>query len=180
MRSSSASQPRTQEVETPRQRIKFFLKRNFPSKTSFYKNDVLLTQRFIFFFKKSWNVHTTALMSNGNLLPALSFQRFFSPLGLFCFVYLSLPLPFMLSVIFFQMSSDTRCSFVLVVVTSCLFSQPHTHKTPWESPGKNTGAGCHFLLQGIFPTQGLNLCLLYGRFATEPLGKPNSSICNRL
>ena len=24
------------------------------------------------------------------------------------------------------------------------------------SPGKNTGVGCHFLLQWIFPTQGLN------------------------
>ena len=23
-----------------------------------------------------------------------------------------------------------------------------------ESPGKNTGVGCHVLLQGIFPTQG--------------------------
>ena len=31
---------------------------------------------------------------------------------------------------------------------------------PWDFPGKNTGVGCHFLLQGIFPTQGLNLCLL--------------------
>ena len=28
-------------------------------------------------------------------------------------------------------------------------------------PGKNTGVGCHFQLQGIFPTQGLNLCLLH-------------------
>ena len=27
---------------------------------------------------------------------------------------------------------------------------------PWDSPGKNTGVGCHALLQGIFPTQGLN------------------------
>ena len=27
--------------------------------------------------------------------------------------------------------------------------------------GKNTGVGCYFLLQGIFPTQGLNLRLLY-------------------
>ena len=27
---------------------------------------------------------------------------------------------------------------------------------PWDSPGKNTEASCHFLLQGIFPTQGLN------------------------
>ena len=30
---------------------------------------------------------------------------------------------------------------------------------PWTSPGKNTGVGCHFHLQGIFPTQGLNLGL---------------------
>ena len=26
----------------------------------------------------------------------------------------------------------------------------------WNFPGKNTGVGCHFLLQGLFPTQGLN------------------------
>ena len=31
---------------------------------------------------------------------------------------------------------------------------------PWDSPGKNTGMGCHALLQGIFPTQGSNLCFL--------------------
>ena len=27
-----------------------------------------------------------------------------------------------------------------------------------DSPGRNTGVGFHALLQGIFPTQGLNLC----------------------
>ena len=27
---------------------------------------------------------------------------------------------------------------------------------PWDFPGKNTGVGCHFLLQEIFPTLGLN------------------------
>ena len=32
---------------------------------------------------------------------------------------------------------------------------------PWNSPGKNTAVGCHFLLQGIFLTQGSNLCLLH-------------------
>ena len=32
---------------------------------------------------------------------------------------------------------------------------------PWDSPGKNTGVGCHALLQGIFLTEGLNLCLLH-------------------
>ena len=43
----------------------------------------------------------------------------------------------------------------------------------WDSLGKNTGVGRHFLLQGIFPTQGLNiglLCLLHwqvGSFTTS-------------
>ena len=27
---------------------------------------------------------------------------------------------------------------------------------PWNSPGKNSGVSCHFLLQGTFPTQGSN------------------------
>ena len=34
---------------------------------------------------------------------------------------------------------------------------------PWNSPSKNTGVGCHSLLQGIFPTQGLNPGLLHCR-----------------
>ena len=32
---------------------------------------------------------------------------------------------------------------------------------PWNSPGKTTGGGCHFLLQGIFPTQESNTSLLH-------------------
>ena len=34
--------------------------------------------------------------------------------------------------------------------------QPIRLLCPWDSPGKNTGMGCHALLQGIFLTQGLN------------------------
>ena len=34
---------------------------------------------------------------------------------------------------------------------------------PLDFPGRNTGVGCHFLLQGVFPTQGSNPCLLYCR-----------------
>ena len=36
---------------------------------------------------------------------------------------------------------------------------------PSEPPGepKNIGVGCHFLLQGIFPTRGLNPGLLHCR-----------------
>ena len=33
-----------------------------------------------------------------------------------------------------------------------------------DSPGKNTGVGCHALFQGIFPNQGLNSNLLHCRW----------------
>ena len=36
-------------------------------------------------------------------------------------------------------------------------------------PGKNTGVGCHFLLQGIFRTQALNPRLLHWQAASSPL-----------
>ena len=43
-----------------------------------------------------------------------------------------------------------------------------------DSPGKNTGVGCHALLQGIFPIQGSNSGLLYCRHSLpqELPGKP--------
>ena len=49
--------------------------------------------------------------------------------------------------------------------------QPARLLCPLDSPGKNSGVGCHYLFQGIFPTQGSNpglLCLpaLVGRFST--------------
>ena len=31
----------------------------------------------------------------------------------------------------------------------------------WNFPGKNTGVGCHFLLQGFFPPQGMSSQLLH-------------------
>ena len=39
--------------------------------------------------------------------------------------------------------------------------QPARLLCPWDFPGKNTGVGCHFLLQGIFLTQGSNPHLLH-------------------
>ena len=63
-------------------------------------------------------------------------------------------------------------------------SRVHPFVTPWTStrqaplskgfPGKNTGVGCHVLLQGIFPTQESNRHLLLGKWilyhwATSPL-----------
>ena len=54
--------------------------------------------------------------------------------------------------------------FVVVVLSYSL--RPHElwpirFPCLWDFPGKNTGVGCHSLLQGIFPTQGLNPHLLH-------------------
>ena len=57
------------------------------------------------------------------------------------------------------------------------WTQPTRFLCPWDFPGKNSGVSCHFLLQAIFPTQRLNLCLLHllhsqvDSFITEPPGK---------
>ena len=39
--------------------------------------------------------------------------------------------------------------------------QPIKFLCSWDFSGKNTAVGCHFLLQGIFPTQESNPCLLH-------------------
>ena len=46
--------------------------------------------------------------------------------------------------------------------------------SPWDFPGKNTGVGCHFLLQGIFLTQGLNPGLPHSRQMLYHLSHPGS------
>ena len=50
---------------------------------------------------------------------------------------------------------------------------------PWDSPGKNTGVGCHALLQGIFPTQGLEphlFSLLHWQVGSLPLAPPGKPL----
>ena len=41
--------------------------------------------------------------------------------------------------------------------------QPIRLLCPWDFPGKSAGVDCHFLLQGIFPTQEFNPGLLHCR-----------------
>ena len=57
----------------------------------------------------------------------------------------------------------SACCNVLCLVTQLCITlwdpmdySPPGYSNHGDSPGKNTGAGCHALLQGIFPTQGLN------------------------
>ena len=50
---------------------------------------------------------------------------------------------------------------------------------PWDSPGRNTEVSCHFFLQGIFPTQGLNphlLCLLHWQVGSLPPAPPRMRV----
>ena len=50
---------------------------------------------------------------------------------------------------------------ILVWLFATLWMIAHQAPLSRDFPGKNTGVGCHFLLQGIFLTQGLNLCFLH-------------------
>ena len=59
-------------------------------------------------------------------------------------------------------ASVRACSVASVVFDSlqCYGLQPAKLPCAWNFPGKNTGVGCHSLLQGIFPAQGSNPGLL--------------------
>ena len=67
----------------------------------------------------------------------------------------------------------SRFSYAQLFVTP--WTVVHQSVLPWDFPGKNTGVGCHFLLQGIFLTQGSNPCLLrllHWQAASSPLAPP--------
>ena len=75
------------------------------------------------------------------------------------------------------------CCCCCLVTQSCPTLQLHGPSftrllCPRNFPGKNTGVGCHFLLQGIF--QGWNLCLLHWQADFLPLaphGKHTPRAC---
>ena len=67
--------------------------------------------------------------------------------------------PHLLEPLFIPLEGDWNAQMLSRV---WLFATPWTEGSyVWDSPGKNTGVGCHFLLQGIFPTQGSNPHLLW-------------------
>ena len=67
------------------------------------------------------------------------------------------------------------CSVTKPCPTHCDPMEPTRLPCPSDSPVKGTGVDCHFLLQGIFATQGLNSSLLLWQeesLPCEPPGKP--------
>ena len=70
---------------------------------------------------------------------------------------------------------NTVCAVCLPAQSCPTFCDPVNFSPPGSSvhgdfPGKNTGVGCHALLQGIFPTQGSNPGLLHCRWILYHLG----------
>ena len=65
-----------------------------------------------------------------------------------------------------SLKTRNKTTITCLVAQSCLIlCNPMDYSLPAssvhrDSPGKNTEVGCHALLQGIFPTQGLNSSLL--------------------
>ena len=55
-----------------------------------------------------------------------------------------------------QVSAMAFLNYLLVEALYSLQSHGPWLPCSWSSPGKNTGVGCLFLLQGIFPDQRLN------------------------
>ena len=53
------------------------------------------------------------------------------------------------------------CRQILYCLSYQVMSNSLATLCPWDFPGMNSRVGCHFLLQGIFPILGLNMCLLY-------------------
>ena len=72
-----------------------------------------------------------------------------------------------------QFSSVSKSCLILWDSMDC--SQPGS-SVHGDSPGKNTGVGCHFLFQGIFPTQGPNLDLLHCRWILYCLSHQGSPL----
>ena len=76
---------------------------------------------------------------------------------------------------------NTFCVHAQQSLTLCspMDCSPPGSSGHWNFLGKNIGVGCHFLLQGIFWTQGLNLCFLHWQvdcYTTAPPGKPFSPV----
>ena len=58
--------------------------------------------------------------------------------------------------------------------------QPARLLCPWDFPGKNTGVGCYFLLQEIFPSQESSLGLLHCRQILYQLGYKGSPLSSMI
>ena len=94
--------------------------------------------------------------------------------------------------IFTSDSNNIYCSHLTFLKSAVkLLSRVRLFATPWtvtyqsgssvhgDFPGSSTGVDCHFLLQQIFPTQGLNPGLPHCRQTLLPSEPPGKSNCKQ-
>ena len=78
-----------------------------------------------------------------------------------------------LGVFFFRLCLVAQLCLILCDPTDCSLPGSSDHG---DSPGKNTGVGCHALLQGIFPTQGSNPGLPHCKWILYCLSRQGSPV----
>ena len=84
---------------------------------------------------------------------------FFFPMTLFLLLEIGAVLKkSLLQYLLYKKQKEVCANYVQLFVVS--WTVAHQAPLSMDSPGKNAGVGCHFLLQGFFPTQGSNPCLL--------------------
>ena len=76
-----------------------------------------------------------------------------------------------------ERQTECVCAWVCMHLAVSNYLRPHGREPtrllcPWDFPGKNTGVGSHFLLHGIFPTQGQNPPLLHWQVDSLPVVQP--------
>ena len=71
--------------------------------------------------------------------------------------------------LFFNVTTEWVSEVAQLCLTLCDPTDCSRLLRPWDFPSKNSGMDCHFLLQEIFPTQGLNPGLPHCRQTFYPL-----------
>ena len=128
------------------------------------------------------HLHDFLLIMGKRLWQPFFFPRLIPPAGL----WTSSPLLF--AGMLLQLSASFSFSAVHMHVRAVVSDSSPSHALcptgllcAWNFPGKNTGVGCHFLLQGIFLTQGSNphlLSPLHWQVNSLPLAPPGKlSLC---
>ena len=79
-----------------------------------------------------------------------------------------------------QTNTTLQSNCCLVAKSYLTIVQPHGLQPtslfcPQDFPGKKTGVGCHFPLEGIFMTQGSNPCLLHWQADSLPMSQLGSN-----
>ena len=75
--------------------------------------------------------------------------------------------------------SNRHAQLLQLCLTPCdpVDCSPPSLLCPWDFSGKDTGVGCHFVLQGMFLAQGLSPALQVDSLLTEPPEKPRGGKC---